>query len=543
MLKNTNCKQLDIFTETSYHRIPKKHILLKINSAISLQFVNRLLAQSYCANFGRPAYSPEQMVRILIVQKLYNLSDENVMDEIAVNRAMEWFCGFSPIDNLPHPSTLCKFRTLRLLNMSVDEIMTEIVRQCIDRKLIESDNGVAIDTTHIEANCVKKVPERIMSELTKRIFRERQKECPALPDWENTEDHQSAKQQLKEILEDAVQTALVKTKSVCEAEEVLSDPMFIAQKGVRSLQDKDARVGNKTKEKQFFGYKAEFIMTTKSKIITAVTVQPGNYRDGNEANALIEQTMKSGLEPKHFCGDKSYFRPDILNKLDEIHAVPYIPVSACSYRINEERFAYQKDSDQWICCMGNESISKKHIRTGRGPAYQYTFQKEQCRNCPLRKECIGTAGGIAKRLHVGLHTSELYEYSQWTKTKAFLDGYRLRAAIEPKNAELKRFHGLARAKGYGLKSVTLQAKLTALAVNLKRIVKLLNEKQKETASIYCTILQKAISFFNFLFQICKQATLICERSPTCSFYPFFFSGLEQPCSGERTHIRNENFVV
>ena len=39
MLKNTNCKQLDIFTETSYHRIPKKHILLKINSAISLQFV------------------------------------------------------------------------------------------------------------------------------------------------------------------------------------------------------------------------------------------------------------------------------------------------------------------------------------------------------------------------------------------------------------------------------------------------------------------------------------------------------------------------
>ena len=44
----------------------------------------------------------------------------------------------------------------------------------------------------------------------------------------------------------------------------------------RSLTDKDARVGNKSKTKQFFGYKAEIAMTN-SGIITAVTVNPGNY--------------------------------------------------------------------------------------------------------------------------------------------------------------------------------------------------------------------------------------------------------------------------
>ncbi len=40
------------------------------------------------------------------------------------------------------------------------------------------------------------------------------------------------------------------------------------------------------------------------------------------------------------------------------------------------------------------------------------------------------------------------------------------------NGEMKRFHGLSEARGYGLKSISLQAKLTALAVNLKRIAKL-----------------------------------------------------------------------
>ena len=56
------------------------------------------------------------------------------------------------------------------------------------------------------------------------------------------------------------------------------------------------------------------------------------------------------------------------------------------------------------------------------------------------------------------------------KSEKFLKRYKVRARIEPKNAEMKRFHGLDRANGYGLKSVLLQAMFTAIAVNLKRAV-------------------------------------------------------------------------
>ncbi|GMB01764.1 hypothetical protein PIPA1_45640 [Pelosinus sp. IPA-1] len=51
--------------------------------------------------------------------------------------------------------------------------------------------------------------------------------------------------------------------------------------------------------------------------------------------------------------------------------------------------------------------------------------------------------------------------------------YKKRASHEWKNGEMKRFHGLDRARGHGLKSMSTQAKLTALAVNLKRIAALL----------------------------------------------------------------------
>ena len=41
---------------------------------------------------------------------------------------------------------------------------------------------------------------------------------------------------------------------------------------------------------------------------------------------------------------------------------------------------------------------------------------------------------------------------------------------------MKNFHGLDRAKGYGLRSMSTQAKLTAIAVNLKRIASILSSK-------------------------------------------------------------------
>ena len=47
--------------------------------------------------------------------------------------------------------------------------------------------------------------------------------------------------------------------------------------------------------------------------------------------------------------------------------------------------------------------------------------------------------------------------------------YQIRSRIEPKNAEMKRYHGLDRANGYGLQSVRSQAMFTAIAVNLKRM--------------------------------------------------------------------------
>jgi len=490
MLKDKN-NQLSIYS-ILYNKIPKNHTLKLINSAIDLSFVTKLLAESYNKYYGRPAKNPELMIRLLILQYLYNLSDEKVIEEASLNLAYMWFLGINPDDDLPDSSLLSKFRVHRLNDITLDEIITEIVRQCVEKGIIK-DTGISIDATHTEANTFKATPERVMKHLAKKIFKTYEKESGELPeninkdipDYKQIEDHKEAKKTMKDYLEKEIekvenivsQEKNPKTIKVLEnAKEILKDPKFIEQRGVRSIVDQEARVGHKSKTERFFGFKTEFMMTTDERIITAVTVKSGEYVDGTNFDKLIELTKQTGLKVEEVFGDKAYFRKPILDKIKEIEAKAYIPISEMAYKIDEEIFSYNKDSDEWFCSEGNITIRKKYRKDKNGKeTYKYYFEKEKCRNCSKRDECK-TGKSVCKILQVSINTPEFYAYSQEQKTDEFKEKYKKRACHEWKNGEMKNHHGLNRARGYGLRSMSTQAKLTAIAVNLKRIASILSSK-------------------------------------------------------------------
>jgi hypothetical protein len=165
----------------------------------------------------------------------------------------------------------------------------------------------------------------------------------------------------------------------------------------------------------------------------------------------------------------------------------YIPVSHSAYRVDEALYSYNKDSDQWSCVNGNVTASKKTKKSkrkdiGEYTYYEYTFGKEGCAGCPLREECIKKAKGVAKKMSVGMYASEYFEHSQWAKTDEFIEEYKKRAPIEGKNGELKISHGLNRIKGFGIGRAATQAKLTAIAVNLKKIAALVSPKKEKPIS-------------------------------------------------------------
>lgn len=483
-------------------------MLKRIDFAVDFSFINELLADTYCKDYGRPAKEPEMMCKLLFLQHIHNLSDEKVIEEASLNLAHMYFLGINPEDALPDKSLLSKFRTQRLKETTLDEIIMEIVKQCVEKGIIEG-KSVSIDSTHIEANTVKKTPERLMTHLARKIIKtyreETDKDLQDIPDepkYKEIKDHKKAKAITKNYLEivmnkaekNAGDQSKKTNEAIKEAKEIISDPMFINQKGVRSLIDKDARVGRKSKTQAFFGYKTEFIMTTNERIITSVKTSHGASMDGSSAGKMLKQTENTGITVEEVYGDKAYFRKPILDKIAEIDAKAYIPVSAVVYRIDESEYTYNKDSDQWQCSQGNTTVKRKYYKsktkTREREGYKYYFEMKQCKACPRRKECIKDRA--RKILVVGLNTTQFYEISQYQKTDEFLDKYKNRASIEGKNAELKRFHGLYRARGYGLLGVSKQSKLAAIAVNIKRIAAMVSSSLKLVMEIFMVIRPRSV---------------------------------------------------
>ncbi|MFA6930169.1 MAG: IS1182 family transposase [Lentisphaeria bacterium] len=483
------------FHSLLYNKIPENHILKQIKNAVDFSFINELLKDTYCQNFGRPAKEPELMCKLLFLQHIYDLSDEKVIEEASFNLTYLYFLDVNPEDTLPERSLLSKFRKLKLGEQMLDEIIIEIVRQCVEKGILKKES-VSIDATHVEANTIKKTPERLMKHLARKIIKSYQEErkeslenLPEVPDYQEISDHKEAKKVMKDYLETVIEIAennttleTPETSLIIEkAKEILDEPKFMNQTGIRSLIDEDARVGRKSKTSNFFGYKVEFIMTTDQRIITAVRTANGAYVDGTLIEELLSDTLTSGLTITEFYGDKAYFRKSILEKIEAMEAEAYIPVSGSAYRIDESEFSYNKDSDQWFCSQGNQTVSRRYYKrkrkdckSGFQEGHNYYFDLKICKSCPKHDQCAKKSA--RKILNIGINTLEFYEISQSQKTDEFKEKYKKRASIEGKNAELKRFHGLGRAKSYGLVSVSKQAKLAAIAVNLKRIAAIMTAK-------------------------------------------------------------------
>ncbi|GMB01763.1 hypothetical protein PIPA1_45630 [Pelosinus sp. IPA-1] len=62
--------------------------------------------------------------------------------------------------------------------------------------------------------------------------------------------------------------------------------------------------------------------------------------------------------------------------------------------------------------MGYYTVVKKcRQQKNKASMLTYTFDKENCIGCPNRAQCIN-GNSKTKRLSIGIHAGEYYEYSQ-----------------------------------------------------------------------------------------------------------------------------------
>ncbi|MFC5471439.1 transposase, partial [Cohnella suwonensis] len=134
---------------------------------------------------------------------------------------------------------------------------------------------------------------------------------------------------------------------------------------LRISDDPDARVGHKSADSSFFGYKTHLAMT-EERIITAAVVTTGEKNDGKQLQALIEKSQAAGMDVQTVIGDTAYSEKENIgySKDNNIELVAKLnPQITQGGRKKEDEFEFNKDAGMYVCKAGHMAIRK--ARTGK----------------------------------------------------------------------------------------------------------------------------------------------------------------------------------
>jgi transposase len=304
--------------------------LVKIHAIIDFSFVYGIVKESYSAERGRASIDPVLMVKVLLLEYLYNLSDVQVVRRIQTDIAFRWFLGLSLDDKAPDDTTVSHFRVKRLRDTHFEEFFTEIVRKCIQRDLVRSHRYI-MDSTDVAANVNYPSEKQLLRQAFRRVVKEVAKSDGALAAraeaeleqdidaaYEQNEKVSAARQY--EITERHFQNLYTHVhemladdgdlREACRVCEGIIESKLRPGKGAQkivSVVDPDARVAHKTPGNIKRGYKDHIIVDEESEIILASVQTPFNAKDEHQCAALVEKVAETlQLQPQEISADKAY---------------------------------------------------------------------------------------------------------------------------------------------------------------------------------------------------------------------------------------------
>ena len=440
------------------------------------------MLNKYCTTNGRMAESPVRMFKYLLLKTIYTISDVDVVERSQYDMSFKYFLDMNPEDDVINPSSLTKFRKLRLKDTDLlNLLINKTVTIAIEKGIIRS-KSIIVDATHTLSRSNPFLAIDVLRERSKLLrktiytfddqFKER------MPQKNTDNDLEKELVYCKE-LEKRIENepSISSIPAVKEKLNLLKETVEDTQENLTLSKDTDAKIGHKSAESSFFGYKTHLAMT-EERIITAAVVTSGEKGDGPELPKLIEISQENGIDVDTIIGDAAYSGKENLKITSEqnIKVVAKLnPSITQGNRKDADKFDYNKDADRFVCPAGHLAIKKarggsKNIETNQ--VNTYYFDVEKCKSCPLKNGCYKD-GAKTKTYSVSIKSELHKDQMAFQETEYYKEKAKHRYKIEAKNSELKNVHGYDKAISYGITNMQMQGAIAIFTVNLKRILKLM----------------------------------------------------------------------
>lgn len=302
--------QLSTYTDLYDLIVPQNNLLRQINELIDFSFIYDELVTKYCTTNGRNAESPVRMFKYLLLKTIYDISDVDVVERSRFDMSFKYFLEMTPEEDVINPSSLTKFRKLRLKDTDLLNLLIgKTVSIAIEKGIIKS-KSIIVDATHSLSRSNPLSPLEVLRERARQLRKvvystdENWKERMPKKNEDNDLEHELL---YCDTLERAIESdeVLRSFPKVKEKLNLLKETIEDTQDHYTLSKDPDARTGHKTQDTAFFGFKTHIAMT-EERIITAAVVTSGEKGDGHELPALLEASQDNGIEVDTIIGDSAY---------------------------------------------------------------------------------------------------------------------------------------------------------------------------------------------------------------------------------------------
>jgi IS5 family transposase len=395
------------------------------------------------------------MIRMLIVGYVFAIrSERRLCSEVQVNLAYRWFCQLGIEDGIPDHSVFSRARHERFRQSdALRRVFEGVVARCIAAGLVGGE-GFSIDASLIRADAGKK----------KRLPGDQ-----PIP-WPRAEEASRAVREYLAALDTAHHDEGIGTD---DDGSIGSGNRGKPPKQVSLTDPQAAWVARKNTD-PFFAYDANYLIDNKAGII----IDAEGTRANRIAEIAITETMiervkdRFDLRPRRLAGDTVYGAVRLLRWLVDRNITPHIPVWDKSARtdgtFSRADFVFDRERNVYICPGGSVLASTGNI--DQGHAVYYRARKNDCSTCSLKPKCT-TA--VVRKVTRDLDEEVRDHVRALANTDAFHQSRRERKKVEMRFAHMKRILKLDRLRLRGLSGAKDEVLLTAIAQNLRRLVKFL----------------------------------------------------------------------
>jgi transposase len=513
---------------------PKGNLYLQLRDRCGMIFDNQRFAHLFSRE-GQPALAPARLALVLIFQFLETLSDRAAADAVRDRISWKYALGL-PLDDPGFDfSVLSEFRD-RLLQDDAEALLFDAVLELAQELgVLKARGKQRTDSTYVLAAIRELHRLENVGETLRHALNELAVAAPAWlcahvdPAW--GERYGTRIEQYRLPKGDAARAALAATigqDGHCLLAAIATDPTLPpdlrtlpavetlrqvwAQQYVvddtaagprlrlrtraeqppsaeiiSSPYDPEARYRTK-RETSWLGYTVHLTETCdddRPNLITHVATTPNTTADcALTATIQADLAAKELLPAEHYV-DSGYVDAAILVDSQAKHDITMVgPVSIDpSWQahtpdgLTAAQFAFDWAAEQAICPAGKGSKRWQPTTDPHGNAViVITFAPEECQGCALRERCTKAETGARslsvrpREQHIALQAARAYQETEEFKTK-----YKRRAGVEGTFTQGNRRCDLRHARYIGQAKTHLQHLLTAIAINLLRLMTWLAE--------------------------------------------------------------------